>query len=104
MGCRAPLDDDFQATAREAAERFLERRRLLIANLDAQHAGELAREVRHPAFEPVATVRGDHLRHRFHDTGAVRTNEREHEVDHARIVPPARHRRPTVCHRGILGC
>jgi hypothetical protein len=53
-------------------ERVFERRHLLLRDLHAQHAGELAAKVRHPAFEPVAAMSGDHLRHGANDAGAIR--------------------------------
>ncbi len=83
---RAPLDDDLQAAGLEPAQCLLQRRRALLGDLDAQHARELAREVRHPALEPVAAVGVDDLRHRADDAGVVRADEREDEVDHGRIV------------------
>ena len=83
---RTPLDDDVKAARAQLPEGSHERRRLLVGDLDAEHAGELAGEVRHPALQPVAPVGGNDLRYGIHDPGVVRADEREDKVDHGCIV------------------
>ena len=62
-GARRPLDHDAQAAGLELGERALEGRHPLGGQLDAQDAGELARQVSHPALQPVAAMSGDGVGH-----------------------------------------
>ena len=96
---RAPFDDDVKAARTQVPEGRLERRRLLVGNLDAEHARELAGKVHHPALQPVAPVGGNDLRYRIHDPGVVRTDEGENKVDHGGIVA----RRPRQVQVRALG-
>ena len=81
---RRGFGDDLETARFERRERGQRRRNFVGRQLGAQDARELSRQMRHPAFQAVAVVRGDHARDQLDQAGAIGAEQGQHEIGHWR--------------------